>query len=90
MSAYVGRSKNLKDLEDPSYTGRCPQTREQMLASGFGETSSRSAAQETQCTGVPRSYEIAPPSDPTVGLSIRPYAGPGGVGGFLMSEVPLS
>jgi len=33
-------------------------------------------------TGVPRSYETAPPQEPTVGLSLGPYCGPGGGGSF--------
>ena len=39
-------------------------------------------------TGVPRSKEAAPLYDPTGGLAIGPYRGPGGGGRFLMREVP--
>ena len=37
---------------------------------------------EPRLAGVPRSYEIAFPQNPTVGLCQGPYAGPGGGGGF--------
>ena len=40
-------------------------------------------------TGVPRSYEKAPPQDPTVGLHLDPCGDPKGGEHFLMSEVPL-
>ena len=38
-------------------------------------------------TGVPRSEDEPPPTDPTVGLCLGPYGGPQGGGGVLMSEV---
>ena len=40
-------------------------------------------------TGLPRSNETVPPWDPTVGLCLGPYGGPGGGGLFLESEVSL-
>ena len=42
----------------------------------------------SRVTGVPRSAEAAPPWDPTVGLCLGPYGGPGG-GAFPMSEVTM-
>jgi len=40
-------------------------------------------------TGIPRSYEIAFPWGPAVGLCLGPYDGPEGGAGGLMSEVLL-
>ena len=39
-------------------------------------------------TGVSRSYETAPPKDPTAGLCLGPNGGPRGGLLFLMREVP--
>ena len=41
-------------------------------------------------TGVPDLRENAPPEDPTVGLCLGSYGGPGGVGVFLWAKYPCT
>jgi len=56
------------------------------------EVTLQGSSLQKQCvplrTGVPRSKETTPPSDPTVGSCIGPHGGPRGGGQFFMSEVP--
>ena len=62
-----------------------------MMATVYSACGMSNGIKSSACvTGVPRSEETAPHSDPTVGMCLGPYGGPRGGGLCLMSEVPLN